>query len=61
MTEINFSELLNEWLTSQKGMLKDGTYYSYKARITSMIEPVLGVKVISEMTSGNIADFTTEL
>lgn len=59
--EISFSELLNEWLLSQKGTLKDGTYYSYKSRITSMIEPILGDKNITEMTSGDITDFTNEL
>lgn len=59
--EITFSELLNEWLLSQKGTLKDGTYYSYKSRITSMIEPILGDKNITEMTSGDITDFTNEL
>lgn len=59
--EITFSELLNEWLLSQKGTLKDGTYYSYKSRITSMIEPILGDKNITEMTSEDITDFTNEL
>lgn len=59
--EISFSELLNEWLLSQKGTLKDGTYYSYKSRITSMIAPILGDKYIAEMTSGDITDFTNEL
>lgn len=59
--EIKFSELLNEWLLSQKGTLKDGTYYSYKSRITSMIEPILGDKKISEMTSEDITNFTVEL
>lgn len=58
---ITFSELLNEWLLSQKGTLKDGTYYSYKSRITSMIEPVLGDRDIEEMTSGDITVFTDEL
>lgn len=59
--EIKFSELLNEWLLSQKGTLKDGTYYSYKSRITSMIEPILGDKGILEMTSSDITDFSVEL
>lgn len=59
--EITLSELLNEWLLSQKGTLKDGTYYSYRSRITSMIEPVLGDKKIFEMTSGDITEFTVEL
>lgn len=59
--EFSFSELLNEWLLSQKGTLKDGTYYSYKSRITSMIAPILGDKNIAEMTSGDITDFTNEL
>lgn len=58
---MTFSELLNEWLLSQKGTIKDGTYYSYKSRITSMIEPILGEKSIEKMTSGDITDFTTEL
>lgn len=59
--EITFSELLNEWLLSQKSTLKEGTYYSYKSRITSMIAPILGDKKISEMTAENITDFTAEL
>lgn len=59
--EITFSELLNEWLLSQKTTLKEGTYYSYKSRITSMIAPILGDKKISEMTAENITDFTAEL
>lgn len=58
---ISFSELLNEWLISQKETLKEGTYYSYKSRITSMIAPILGDKNIEEMTSGDITDFTNEL
>lgn len=61
MVKKTFSELLNEWLISQKGTLKDGTYYSYKSRITSMILPILGDKNISEMTSKDITDFTNEL
>lgn len=61
MKKITFSELLNEWLLSQKGTLKDGTYYSYKSRITSMIVPVLGDKIISEMTTEDITDFTYKL
>lgn len=59
--EITFSELLNEWLLSQKGTLKDGTYYSYKSRITSMIAPILGDKITSKMTSADITDFSNEL
>lgn len=59
--EITFSELLNEWLLSQKDTLKEGTYYSYKSRITSMIVPILGDKIISEMTIGNINNFSAKL
>lgn len=59
--KITFSELLNEWLLSQKETLKEGTYYSYKSRITSMIAPFLGDKKISEMTTEDITDFTNEL
>lgn len=58
---MTFSELLNEWLLSQKNTLKEGTYYSYKSRITSMIAPILGDKQILEMTSGDITNFTEEL
>lgn len=58
---ITFSELLNEWLLSQKGVVKDGTYYSYKSRITSMIEPILGDKPITEMTTEDIIAFNNEL
>lgn len=61
MQKMTFSELLNEWLLSQKETLKEGTYYSYKSRITSMIAPILGDKIISEMTSADITEFTTEL
>lgn len=56
-----FSELLNEWLISQKDILKQGTYYSYHSRITSMIAPILDDKKIDEMTTDDINDFTTEL
>lgn len=59
--EITFSELLNEWLLSQKSVLKQGTYYSYRSRITSMITPILGEKKISEMSGSDISDFTVEL
>lgn len=59
--KITFSELLNEWLLSQKGVVKDGTYYSYKSRITSMIEPILGDKLITEMTTEDILAFNDEL
>lgn len=61
MSEITFSELLNKWLLSQKGVLKQGTYYSYHSRITSMIAPLLGDKKILEMTTEDITDFTVEL
>ncbi len=61
MYDITFSELLNEWLLSQKEMLKEGTYYSYKSRITSMIAPILGNKKINEMTGEDITNFTYEL
>lgn len=61
MGNITFSQLLNEWLLSQKNTLKDGTYYSYKSRITSMIAPILGDMKISEITSDDITDFTIEL
>ncbi len=61
MYDITFSELLNEWLLSQKEMLKEGTYYSYKSRITSMIAPILGNKKITEMTGEDITNFTYEL
>lgn len=61
MKNILFSELLNEWLVSQKSILKEGTYYSYKSRITSMIAPIIGDKRISEMTAKDITDFTIEL
>lgn len=59
--KITFGDLLNEWLASQKETLKAGTYYSYKSRITSMIAPTLGNKIISEMTTEDITDFTAEL
>lgn len=59
--EMTFAKLLDEWLLSQKGVVKDGTYYSYKSRITSMINPILGDKNIEEMTSGDITDFTNKL
>lgn len=59
--EITFSQLLDEWLLSQKGVVKDGTYYSYKSRITSMIEPVLGNKIIIEMTAKDIREFNEKL
>ena len=61
MNDKIFADLLNEWLLSQKGILKDGTYYSYKSRITSMIAPILGDKRIAKMTIKDIMDFTTEL
>lgn len=61
MSDIQFSELLNEWLLSQKGIVKDGTYYSYKSRITSMIESILGEKNITEMTTEDILKFNNEL
>lgn len=61
MSDITFSQLLNEWLISQKGVVKDGTYYSYKSRISSMIEPILGDKLITEMTTGDILAFNNEL
>ncbi len=61
MPTITFHELLNEWLLSQRATLKKGTYYSYKSRITSMIAPILGDKKISEMSCGDITDFTVEL
>lgn len=61
MESIIFSELLNEWLLSQKETLKEGTYYSYKSRIASMIAPILGNKIIFEMTSEDVTDLTTEL
>ncbi len=57
----SFSELLNEWLLSQKETLKAGTYYSYQSRITSMIEPILGNKNIFKMASEDITDFASEL
>lgn len=56
-----FSELLNEWLLSQKETLKSGTYYSYKSRINSMIVPILGNKNIAKMDNKDIVDFSTEL
>ena len=59
--EITFSELLNEWLLSQKETLKEGTYYSYKSRITSMIIPILGDNNILEITSEDITNFTAKL
>ena len=59
--EITFSELLNEWLLSQKETLKEGTYYSYKSRITSMIIPILGDNNILEITSEDITNFTAQL
>ncbi len=61
MPNISFTELLNEWLLSQKDTLKAGTYYSYNSRINSMIAPILGNKKISEMTNQNIMDFSEEL
>ena len=61
MQKMTFSELLNEWLLSQKSTLKEGTYYSYKSRITSMIAPILGDNKISGMTSSDITGFTDEL
>ena len=61
MTDITFFELLDEWLLSQKSSLKEGTFYSYKSRITSMIAPFLGDRKISEMTSADINDFSIEL
>ena len=61
MSEKTFNELLNEWLLSQKDILKQGTYYSYHSRITSMIAPILGDMKISEMTGDDITDFTVEL
>lgn len=61
MPKITFSELLNEWLLSQKDTLKAGTYYSYKSRITSMIAPILGDKTILEMTSEDITYFSLAL
>lgn len=61
MLEMTFSELLDKWLISQKGVVKDGTYYSYKSRITSMIVPILGDKKISEMITEDITYFTIEL
>lgn len=61
MPEITFSELLNEWLLSQKDVLKQGTYYSYHSRITSMIAPIIGDKKITEMSGKDISDFTVEL
>lgn len=61
MQKMTFSELLNEWLLSQKDTLKIGTYYSYKSRITSMISPILGDKTISEMTSEDITYFSSAL
>ncbi|MDE7363230.1 MAG: tyrosine-type recombinase/integrase [Oscillospiraceae bacterium] len=59
--EITFSELLNEWLLSQKDILKQGSYYSYHSRITSMISPILGDRNICEMTGDDITDLTSEL
>lgn len=56
-----FSELLGEWLLSQKDALKSGTYYSYNSRINSMIVPILGDKKISGMTKQDITDFSAEL
>lgn len=56
-----FSELLGEWLLSQKDALKSGTYYSYNSRINSMIIPILGDKKISGMTKQDITDFSAEL
>lgn len=61
MMKMIFSDLLNEWLLSQKGTLKDGTYYSYKSRISTTIMPLLGDKIISEMTSADITDFSNEM
>ena len=61
MNKNSFADLLNEWLLSQKGSLKDGTYYSYKSRITSNIEPILGDIKITEMTGEDITDFTDKL
>lgn len=61
MSGITFCELLNEWLLSQKDILKEGTYYSYRSRITSMIVPILGDKTISGMTSEDITNFSAEL
>ncbi len=58
---ITFSELLDEWLLSQKDTLKSGTYYSYNSRINSMIAPILGDKIISEMTNQDITHFSEEL
>ncbi len=56
-----FSELLREWLLSQRDTLKAGTYYSYNSRINSMIVPILGDKNISKMTNQDITDFSAEL
>lgn len=61
MSDVIFSELLNEWLLSQKNILKQGTYYSYKSRITSMISPIIGEKEITEMSGKDISDFMIEL
>lgn len=59
--EISFLDLSNEWLLSQKDTLREGTYFSYKSRITSMIAPILGERKISEMSAEDIIAFTNEL
>lgn len=58
MDKLTFSDLLNEWLASQKNVLKEGHILLLQISITSMIMPILGDKKISEMTSEDITDFT---
>lgn len=56
-SEINYSQVLDEWLNDRKNQIKDSTYIKYLSIIEKNINPTLGNYNFRKLTVKNIYDF----
>lgn len=61
ITEIRFSEMLDQWLLNIKPQIKDSSYIKYYNIIKNHIRPDLGDLIVTEITNSKLEDYVRYL